>query len=107
MRQLSHNVSNSIETIHWYEAESVSNPVNCNILLSNCSKSSSTSYDNPPILQSIYPILDSLNINTSNLNKNPFDVISLNNPLSEISCVLTDNNINIREWGSREKKRID
>ena len=49
----------------------------------------------PPIIQSIYLILDSLNINTSNLNENSFDVIFLKNLLSEISCILTDNNINI------------
>ena len=70
-------------------------------------KSTSTSHDNPPILQSMYPILDMLNINTSNLDHKPFDLIFLKNLLSEVSCLLIDNNINIREWGSREKKRID
>ena len=60
MRQLSHNFLNSIstyiiETIYWSEDESVYDPVNCKKSSSNCSKSSSTSHDNPSILQSIYP----------------------------------------------------
>ena len=35
------------------------------------SKSSPTPPDNPPVLQSKYPILDSHNINTFTLNDNP------------------------------------
>ena len=46
-------------------------------------------------LQPIYPILDKLNINTSNLNDKLLDVIFLKKLLSEVSCVLTDNNISI------------
>ena len=44
---------------------------------SNFSKFTSASYDNPPIFQSIYPILDKLNINitTSKLDDKPLDVI--------------------------------
>ena len=74
MRQLRHNCVNSIstyilETMHWSENESVYHLVICKKLSSKCSKSSSTSHDNPPSLQSIYLILDSLNIDTSNLKK--------------------------------------
>ena len=63
MRQLRHNFVNSIyrdilETIHWYEADSVSDSIDCNKPALNYSKS----HDNPPILQSIYPILDSLKL---------------------------------------------
>ena len=72
MRQLSHDFLNSIstyilETIYWSEDESVHDPEISNNSSSNCSKSSSISPDNTSILQSIYPILDSHNINTSNL----------------------------------------
>ena len=71
MRLFSHNFVNSIsidipETIYWSEAESVSDPVNCNKSSSNCSKPSSIKHDNQPILQSINPVLDSPNFNTSN-----------------------------------------
>ena len=64
------------------------------------------SYDNPPILQSVYHILDSLNINTGNLKDEPFDVILLKNLLSEVVCVLIDNNINmnLEMCGCRGKK---
>ena len=113
MRLFSHNFVNSIsidipETIYWPEAESVSDPVNYNKSSSNYSKSSSMSHDNPPILQSIYPILDSLNTNTSNLNDKHFDVIFLKNCLSEVSCVLIDNNMNmnLEKWGGRGKKEL-
>ena len=79
MRQLSHNFLNSIsiyiiETIYWSEDESVYDPEICKKSSSNCSKSSSTSHDNPSILQSIYPILDSLYINTSNFKDKPLDI---------------------------------
>ena len=82
MRQISHYFLNSIsvdilETMYWSEAVSTFDPIVCNNSLLNCSKSSSISYDNPPILQSIYPILDSLNINTSNLNDKFLDVVFL------------------------------
>ena len=111
MCQLNHNFINSVsievlETIHWSENELVSDPTICNNSPSDCSKSSSTSHGNPPILQSIYPILDKLNINTSNLDDKPLDIIFLKNLLSEISCVLIDNNIsmNLEKWGGRGKK---
>ena len=86
MRQLNHNFINSVsaeilETIHLSKNERVSNPEICKNSPSNCSKSSST-----PILQSIYPILDKLNINTSNLDDKPLDVVFLKNLLSEVSC---------------------
>ena len=51
----------------------------------------------------MYPILDKLNINTSKLDDNPLVIIFLKNLLSEVSCVLIDNNININleTWGGR------
>ena len=111
MCQLRHHFINSIstdilETIYWSEDESVSDPIICQKLSSNCSKSSSTSPDNPPILQSINPILNSLNINNFNLKHKPFDVIILKILLSEVSCVLTENNIymNVEKWGGCGKK---
>ena len=69
-------------------------------------KSSSTSPDNPPILQSIYPNLDSHNINTCNLKDKPFNNNVLQIFLSEVSCILIDNDINMyfKKWGGREKK---
>ena len=80
MCQLSHYILNSVSTkkleiIHWSENERISDPVICKKSPSNSSKSSSTSHDNPPILQSIHPILDKLNINISNLNDKPLDFI--------------------------------
>ena len=109
--QLSHYLLNSIsteilDTIHCSENERVSDTVICENSPSNCSKSSSTSHDNPPILQSLYPILDKLNIDTSKLDDKPLDVIYLNNLLSEVSYVLTDNNIsmNLEKWGGHGKK---
>ena len=121
MRQLTHLFLNSIstdilDTINWSENERVPVPTICKNTSSNCSKSTSTStftstststsHDNPPILPSLYPILDKLNINTSKLDDKPLDVISLKNLLSEVSCVLTDNNIsmNLEKWGGRGKK---
>ena len=100
MCQLSHNFLNSVltdilEMIHWSEDKSVHDLEICNNSSSNCSKSSSKSPDTAPILQSIYPILDSHDINTSNLNYKPLDIILLKNLLSEVSCVLIDNNMNI------------
>ena len=87
IHQLSHNFlksisTNILETIRWSEDESIHDLEieRCNIhnnSSSNCSKSSSTPPDNPPILQSEYPILDSNNINTSNLKDKPLDIIFL------------------------------
>ena len=108
---LSHNFviaisTDILETIYWSEDERVSDPVICKKSSSNCSKSSSTSHNNPLILQSIYPILDSLHINTYNFKDKDFDVIFLKNLLSEVSCVLIDNNmnINLEKLGGRWKK---
>ena len=82
MRQLSRLFLNSVsadilETIKWYVNERVSVPAICKNDPSNCSKSISTSHDNPPILQTLYPILDSLDINTTNLEYKHLDVIFL------------------------------
>ena len=92
-------------------------PDSCKYIPSHFSKSTSTStssststfHDNPLILQPLYPILDKLNINTSKLDDKFLDVIYLKNFLSEVSCVLTDNNIsmNLEKWVGRRKKRID
>ena len=75
---------------------------------SNYSKYSSTPPDNPPIIQSKYPILDSHNINTTNLKDKPLDIIHLKNLLSEVSYILKDNNININleKSGGRELIQI-
>ena len=115
MRQLSHLFLNSIsaniiKTIHWYVNERVSTLAICRNTPSNCSKSisTSTSHNNPPILQSMYPILDKLDINTSNLEDKNLNVIFLKNLLSEVSCVLTYNNININleKRSGRGKKEL-
>ena len=120
MRLLSNYFLNSIsidiETINWSENERVSVPAICKNLPSNSSKSTSTStssytststsHDNPPILQSLYLILISININTFKLENNQLEVIYLKNLLSEISCVLIDNNdisMNLEKWGGRGK----
>ena len=78
MRQLSHYSLNSISTdileiVHWSVNERVSDQA---IYKDDpyCSKSTSTSHDNPPMLQTLYPILDSLDINTSNLEVKYLDV---------------------------------
>ena len=97
MRQLSLVFLNSIsadilETMHWSVNESISVPVIFKNDPSNSLKSTSTSYENPPILQSMYPILDKLNINTSKLDDKHLDIIFLKNWLSQVSCVLTYNN---------------
>ena len=83
MRQFTHLLFNSIspyilDTINWSENERVHVPTICKTTSFNCSKSTSTStttststsisHDNPPILTSLYPILDKLNINTSDLD---------------------------------------
>ena len=56
----------------------------------------------------MYPILDKLNVNTSKLNDKLLDVICLKNLLSEDSCVLIDNNINmnLEKWDGRGKKEL-
>ena len=80
MRQLSHLFLNPIsvdilETINCSVNERVSVPEICKNSPSNCSKYTSTPHDSPPILQTLCPILDSLAINTSNLEDNHLDVI--------------------------------
>ena len=54
----------------------------------------------------MYPILDKFNINTYKLDDKPFDVIFFKNLLSEVSCVLIENNIimNLKKWGGCGKK---
>ena len=70
------------------------------------SKSSSTPPDNPTVLQSKYPILDSHNINTYTLKYNPLDAIYLKNLLFEVSYILKDNDINmhLKKWSGRGTK---
>ena len=123
MRQLTHLFLNSMSTdildiISWSENERVSVPNICKNTSSNCSKSTptststsssiftSTSHKNPPILPSLYPIIEKLNINTSTLDDKPLDEIYLKTFLSEVSYVLTENNIsmNLEKWGDRGKK---
>ena len=120
MRRLTHLFLNSIsidilDTINWSENKRVSVPTTFKNNSSNCSKSTSTStstftstststlHDNLPNLQSLYPVLDKLNIKNYELDDNPIDVIYLKNLLSEVSCVLTDNNIcmSLEKWGGR------
>ena len=114
IRQLNHVFLNSIsadilETIEGFLNESVSVPVIPKSAPSNSSKYTSTSYDNPPILQYVYPILDKLNVNTSKLGDKPFDVIFLRMFISKISYVLIVNNINmnLEKWGGRRKKELN
>ena len=117
MRLLSNDFLTSIPTdvielINWFENERVSIPVSCKYIPSNFSKSTSSStstlHDNPPIRQSLYPILKSLNINTSDLENKHLDVIYLKNLTSEVSCVLIDNNIgmSLENFGGRGKKEL-
>ena len=87
MRQLSHVFLNSIsvnilERINWSVNESVYVQAISKNTPPKCSKSISISYDNPPILQFMYHILDKLNINTSDLNDNPLGFIFLRKLLS-------------------------
>ena len=82
MHQLSHLFLNSIsadilETINWYINERVSVPVICKNTPSNYSKSTSTLHDNTPLLQTLYPILDSLDINNSNLVDDHLNILFL------------------------------
>ena len=64
-----------LETINWYINEGVSVPAILKYTSSNSSKSIFISYDNPPILQFMYLILDKLNINISKLDDKPMDII--------------------------------
>ena len=120
MRLLSNDFLTSIptyviESINWFENERESIPDSCKYIPSNFSKSTSSSsststlHDNPPILQSFYPILDKLNINTSKLDDKPLDVIYLKNLSSKVSCALTYNNISMNSKKVRWswKKTID
>ena len=82
MRQLIQVFLNSIsadilKTINWSVNESVYVPVILKNAPFNSSKSTCTSYDNPPILQSMYPILDKFNSNTSKLDDKHLDVLFL------------------------------
>ena len=82
---------------NWSENERVSISASCKYIPSNFSKSTSTStcsststsHDNPPILPYLYPILDKLNINSSELDDKYLDVTYLKNLLSEVSCITT------------------
>ena len=115
MRQSSHNFLNSISTyisdaIYWFEDESINDlekerrRMNDKLLLIS-SKASFIPPDNPPVLQSKYPILDSHNINTSTVKNKPLDPVYLKNLISEVKCVLKDNLF--RKVGRPWKKRID
>ena len=117
MRQLSRNFlsltsTHIIEAISWSEDESINDSeIERRILHGKSSfvgsKSSSIPPDNTPVLQSKYPTLD-YNINTSTLKDNPLDIVYLKNLLSEVSCVVKDNNINtyLEKWGGRGKKEL-
>ena len=52
--------------------------------------------------------LKSLNINISDLENKHLDVIYLKNFLSEVSCVLIENNIsmNLEKWDGRGKNEL-
>ena len=105
-----------IETITWSKTERVSIPVIykstpsiiSKSISTSTSSSTSTSHDNPPILKSLYPILNSLNVDTSDLENKYLDVIYLKNSLSEVSCVSIDNNVslNLEKWGGRGNKEL-
>ena len=71
------------------------------------SKSTTTIIDNPPLPSSGYPVLDSLSIETSDLESDPLRVIKLSNILKEFTSVLDDNGIelNIDSRGGRGKKK--
>ena len=89
MRQLSCNFLNSIsldisEAIccYKYDSVNVSDIKRCTIpdfSSLNGSKSSTSSIGNTPIILSKYPILDNHNIDTSNLEERPLDVIYFKN----------------------------
>ena len=66
------------------------------------SKSTTTIIDNPPLPSSSYLVLDSLSIETTDLESNPFRVINLKNILKEVNGI----ELNIDSWGGRGKKKI-
>ena len=99
---------NIIEVIYWSEDENINDSEIKRCVLHGKSsligsKSISIPPNDTPVLQSKFPILDSHNINTSTLKDNPSTVTYLKNLLSEISCILKDNDINmyLEKWGDR------
>ena len=50
-----------------------------------------TIIDNPPLLSSKFPLLDSLSIETSDLETNSLRVIKLKNTMKEVNRVSEDN----------------
>ena len=58
------------------------------------SKSTTTIIDNSPLPSPSYPVLDSLSIETSDVESNPIRVIKLKNILKEATCVLEDIELN-------------
>ena len=66
-----------------------------------------TIIDNPPILSSKYPLLESLSIETSDFKTCPLPIIRLKNITREVTCVLEDNEIEISidSWGGRRTKK--
>ena len=67
-----------------------------------------TIIDNPPVLSSKYPLLESIYIETSNLKTNPLRVIILEHITKEVTCVLEDNELkmSIYSWDGRGKIKI-
>ena len=61
--------------------------------LKNASNFTTTTINNPPLLSSKYPLLDSLSIDTSDLETNPLRVIKLKGIMKELSRFLEDNQI--------------
>ena len=96
-----------VPTIYKHTSSNCSKSISTYISTST-STSTSTSHDNPHIFPSFYPILDKLKINTSDLDDNHLDVIYLENLISEVNYVLTDNHIslNLEKWGSRGNKEL-
>ena len=68
--------------------------------------STTTIIDSPPLPSSSYPVLNSLSIETSDLENNPLRVKKLKNILKEVTSVLEGNGIelNINSWGGRGKR---
>ena len=105
-----------VETINWSENEHESvpaiykstPPIISKSISTSISSSTSTSHNNPPILKSLYPILNSFNNKTSDLENKQLDVIYLKDLLSEASCVLTDNiiSMNLEKWDGRGIKEL-
>ena len=92
-----------VETINWSENEHESvpaiykstPPIISKSISTSISSYTSTSHDNPHTLKSLYSILNSLNVNTSDVENKQIDVIYLENLLSEVCCILIDNNISM------------